>query len=78
MLASGGDFLDQPVLLGDLRAIGGWRCARHERGQAGDEVQGVEHDVGGAVAKRLLEFINHLPALVGRQALIGAMAGRVM
>ena len=34
---------------------------RYQGGQAGDEVQGFEDDVGGAVAVRCLERISHIP-----------------
>ena len=39
--------------------------ARHECGQAGDKVERVENDMGGAVSKRLLERIDDLSPLVG-------------
>ena len=34
---------------------------RHQGGEAGDEVQGFEDDVGGAVVVRCLERITHSP-----------------
>ncbi len=34
---------------------------RYQGGQVGDEVQGFEDDVGGAVAVRCLERISHIP-----------------
>ena len=44
---------------------------RDQRRQAGDEVEWVEDDVGGAVAKRLLEPIDDLSSLIGREPLVG-------
>ena len=44
---------------------------RDQRRQAGDEVEWVEDDVGGAVAKRLLEPIDDLSPIVGREPLVG-------
>ena len=34
---------------------------RHQRRQAGDEVERLEQDVGGAIAKRVLELVDHQP-----------------
>ena len=44
---------------------------RDQRRQAGDEVEWVEDDVGGAVAKRLLEPMDDLSPIVGREPLVG-------
>ena len=44
---------------------------RDQRRQAGDEVERVEDDVGGAVAKRLLEPIDDLSPIIGREPLVG-------
>ena len=44
--------------------------ARHQSCQAGDEVERIEHDMGRAIAERLLELVDDLPALVGREALV--------
>ena len=44
---------------------------RNQSRQAGDEVEWVEDDVGGAVAKRLLEPIDDLSPSVGREPLVG-------
>ena len=44
---------------------------RDQRRRAGDEVEWVEDDVGGAVAKRLLEPIDDLSPIVGREPLVG-------
>ena len=44
---------------------------RDQRRQAGDEVEWVEDDVGGAVAKRLLEPMDDLSSLIGREPLVG-------
>ena len=41
--------------------------ARDQDRQTRDEVEGIEGDVGRTVAKRLLEPVNDLSALVGRQ-----------
>ena len=35
------------------------------------QLERFENDVGRAVAKRLLELVDDLPSLVGREALIG-------
>ena len=44
---------------------------RNQSRQAGDEVEWVEDDAGGAVAKRLLEPIDDLSPLIGREPLVG-------
>ena len=44
---------------------------RDQRRRAGDEVEWVEDDAGGAVAKRLLEPIDDLCPIVGREPLVG-------
>ena len=44
---------------------------RDQRRRAGDEIERVEDDVGGAVAKRLLEPIDDLSPIVGREPLVG-------
>ena len=44
---------------------------RNQRRQAGDAVEWVEDDVGGAVAKRLLEPIDDTSPIVGREPLVG-------
>ena len=44
---------------------------RDQRRRAGDEVEWVEDNVGGAVAKRLLEPIDDLSPIVGREPLVG-------
>ena len=43
----------------------------HEGGQAGEEVERVEHDVGGAVAPGGLEAVAHVTVRDQRQALLG-------
>ena len=54
-----------------------WNRVRFNRGRgtkaakAGDEVEWLEDDVGGAVAKRLLEPIDDLSPIVGREPLVG-------
>ena len=45
--------------------------ARDPCRQAGDEVEWVEHNVGGAIAQRLLEPIDDTSPLVGREPLMG-------
>ena len=44
---------------------------RHQRGQAGDEVQRFEQHVGGAIAKRVLELVDHQPVAVAAETLQG-------
>ena len=44
---------------------------RHQRGQAGNKVERVEHDMGGAVAKRPFEFVDDLATLIGGETLVG-------
>ena len=38
---------------------------RYERGKAGDKVLRTEQDVCGAVAERVLQFVNHLSGGIG-------------
>ena len=46
--------------------------ARHQRGQASDEVERLEQDVGGgAIAKRVLELVDHQAVAVAAEALQG-------
>lgn len=44
---------------------------RHQCGQAGHQVEWVEHDMCGAVAKRLFEFVDVLATRIGGEALVG-------
>jgi len=44
---------------------------RNQSRQGGDELEWVEDGVGGAVAKRLLEPIDDLSPIVGREPLVG-------
>ena len=39
------------------------------------EVDGVEHDMGGAVPEGVLESIHDLPAVIDREALVGRRRG---
>ena len=48
--------------------VGSW--ARNQGRQAGNEVQGVEHDVRCAVAKGLFEVVHDLTTLVGQQPFV--------
>jgi len=43
--------------------------ARHARSQARDEVERLEQDVGGAVAKRMLQLVDHQPVTVAAETL---------
>lgn len=43
--------------------------ARHQRRQASDEVQRLEQDVGGPIAKRVLELVDHQPVAVAAETL---------
>lgn len=45
--------------------------ARNQRGKTSYEVQWIEDDMRGAVAERLFELVDDLPAFVSREALIG-------
>ena len=45
--------------------------ARNQGRQAGNEIEGIQHDVRCAVAKGLLERVKDLSALMGREALVG-------
>ena len=49
---------EHAVVSGEMGA-GAW----HEGGEAGDEFDGVEHDMRGAVAEGVLESIHDLPAV---------------
>ena len=42
-----------------------------EGGEAGDELDGVEHDVSGAVTEGVLETTHDLPAVIDREAFVG-------
>ena len=53
----------------EAREVESW--ARDQSGETGNEVERFENDVGRAVAERLLELVDDLPSLVGREALIG-------
>ena len=44
--------------------------ARHEGGEAGDEVDGVEYDMSGSVTEGVLESIHDLPAVIDREAFV--------
>ena len=44
--------------------------ARHEGGEAGDEVDGVERDMSGSVTEGVLESIHDLPAVIDREAFV--------
>ena len=44
--------------------------ARHEGGEAGDKVDGVEHDMSGAVIEGVLESIHDLRAVIDREAFV--------
>ena len=46
------------------------RWARDEGGEAGDEVDGVEHDMSRPVPEGVLESIHDLPAVVDREAFV--------
>ena len=56
---------EHAVVSGEMGA-GAW----HEGGEAGDEVDGVEHDMGGAVSEGVLESIHDLPAVIDREAFV--------
>ena len=45
--------------------------SRRQRGEAGDKVEWIEHDMRRAVAKGLLEPNDDLPAFVHREPLVG-------
>ncbi len=45
--------------------------ARNQGGQAGDEVEWLEDDMGGAVAEWLLELVDDLSPLAGREPFVG-------
>ena len=42
--------------------------ARHEGGESGDEIDGVEQDMSGPVTEGVLESIHDLPAIIDREA----------
>ena len=66
---------EHAVVSGEMGA-GAWHRAsslreRHFRGgEAGDEVDGVEHDMSGAVTEGVLESIHDLPAVIDREAFV--------
>ena len=66
---------EHAVVSGEMGA-GAWnrassRSERHFRGgEAGAEVDGVEHDMGGAVPEGVPESIHDLPAVVDREAFV--------
>ena len=43
---------------------------RHEGGEAGDEVDGVEHDMSRPVPESVLESIHDLPAVIDRETFV--------
>ena len=57
---------EHAVVSGEMGA-GAW----NEGGEAGDEVDGVEHDMSGAVTEGVLESIHDLPAVIDREAFVG-------
>ena len=57
---------EHAVVSGEVGA-GTW----HEGGEAGDEVDGVEHDMSCAVTEGVLESIHDLPAVIDREAFVG-------
>ena len=44
--------------------------ARHEGGEAGDEVDGVEYEMSGSVTEGVLESIHDLRAVIDREAFV--------
>ena len=56
---------EHAVVSGEMGA-GAW----NEGGEAGGEVDGVEHDKGGAVPEGVLESIHDLPAVIDRKAFV--------
>ena len=56
---------EHAVVSGEMGAGAG-----HEGGEAGDEFDGVEHDMGGPVAEGVLESIHDLPAVIDREAFV--------
>ena len=63
---------EHAVVSGEMGA-GAW----HEGGEAGDEVDGVEHDMGRSVTEGVLEPIHDLCAVIDREAFVrdsGALA----
>jgi len=62
---------EHAVVSGEMGA-GAW----HEGGEAGDEFDGVEHDMRGAVAEGVLESIHDLRAVIDRVDLPG-LGGQV-
>ena len=57
---------EHAVVPGEMGA-GAW----NEGGEAGDEVDGVEHDMSGAVPEGVFEPIHDLPAVIDREAFVG-------
>ena len=57
---------EHAVVSGEMGA-GAW----NEGGEAGDEVDGVEHDMSGAVPEGVLEPIHDLPTVIDREAFVG-------
>ena len=57
---------EHTVVSGEMGA-GAW----HEGSEAGDEFDGVEHDMRGAVVEGVLESIHDLPAVIDREAFVG-------
>ena len=56
---------EHAVVSGEM-GVGAW----NEGGEAGDEVDGVEHDMSGAVTEGVLEPIQDLPAVIDREAFV--------
>ena len=57
---------EHAVVSGEMGA-GAW----HEGGEAGDEFDGVEHDMSRPVTEGMLESIHDLPAVIDREAFVG-------
>ena len=57
---------EHAVVSGEMGA-GAWDEGR----EAGNEVDGVEHDMGGAVPEGVLESIHDLGAVIDREAFVG-------
>ena len=57
---------EHAVVSGEMGA-GAW----HEGGEAGDEVDGVEHDMSRPVTEGVLESIHDLPGVIDREAFVG-------
>ena len=56
---------EHAVVSGEMSA-GAW----NEGGEAGDEVDGVEHDMSGAVPEGVLESVHDLPAVADREPFV--------